>query len=50
MAGEVVTAYRHRNAPDRRVRWLRTTNHHESESCTSQNSFLFFIIGGVLPC
>jgi len=41
------TAYRHRNARSACPR-LTTTNHHEIESCYLANSFLFFIIGGVL--
>src|SRR2546425_260238 len=48
MAGEVVTAYRHRNAPIGVFRWLTTTNHHEIGILYLANSFLFFIIGGVL--
>src|SRR5438093_854123 len=48
MAGEVVTAYRHRNAPIGVFRWLTTTNHHEIGILYIANSFLFFIIGGVL--
>src|SRR2546428_7796897 len=49
MAGEVVTAYRHRNAPIGVFRWLTTTNHHEIGILYLANSFLFFIIGGILP-
>src|SRR6266581_4481660 len=48
MAGEVVTAYRHRNAPIGVFRWLTTTNHHEIGILYLANSFLFFLIGGVL--
>src|SRR5437899_639037 len=48
MAGEVVAAYRHRNAPIGVFRWLTTTNHHEIGILYLANSFLFFIIGGVL--
>ncbi len=48
MAGEVVTAYRHRNPPIGVFRWLTTTNHHEIGILYLANSFLFFIIGGIL--
>jgi len=48
MAGEVVTAYRHRNAPIGIFRWLTTTNHHEIGILYLANSFFFFLIGGVL--
>src|SRR5881296_2646918 len=48
MAGEVVTAYRHRNEPIGVFRWLTTTNHHEIGILYLANSFLFFLIGGVL--
>src|SRR5256712_181168 len=48
MAGEVVTGYRPRNAPVGVVRWLTTTNHHEIGILYLANSFLFFLIGGVL--
>src|SRR6266542_1055629 len=48
MAGEVVTGYRNRNAPVGVVRWLTTTNHHEIGILYLANSFLFFLIGGVL--
>src|SRR2546430_7221943 len=49
MAGEVVTAYRHRNEPIGVFRWLTTTNHHEIGILYLANSFLFFLIGGVPP-
>src|SRR3989454_1134856 len=48
MAGEVVTAYRHRNAPIGVFRWLTTTNHHEIGILYLANSFFFFLIGGIL--
>jgi len=48
MAGEVVTGYRNRNAPVGVVRWLTTTNHHEIGILYLANSFVFFLIGGVL--
>src|SRR5207247_11080058 len=48
MAGEVVTAYRHRNAPIGVFRWLTTTNHHEIGILYLANSFFFFLIAGVL--
>ncbi|HYT16904.1 MAG TPA: cbb3-type cytochrome c oxidase subunit I, partial [Thermoplasmata archaeon] len=48
MAGEVVTGYRQRNAPVGIFRWLTTTNHHEIGILYLANSFLFFLIGGVL--
>src|SRR5438445_320961 len=48
MAGEVVTAYRHRNAPIGIFRWLTTTNHHEIGILYLANSFFFFLIAGVL--
>src|SRR6266540_4603321 len=48
MAGEVVTGYRPRNAPVGVFRWLTTTNHHEIGILYLANSFLFFLIGGVL--
>ena len=48
MAGEVVTGYRPRNAPVGIFRWLTTTNHHEIGILYLANSFLFFLIAGVL--
>ncbi|MCI4371294.1 MAG: cbb3-type cytochrome c oxidase subunit I, partial [Thermoplasmata archaeon] len=48
MAGEVATAHAHRNAPVGIFRWLTTTNHHEIGILYLANSFLFFLIGGVL--
>src|SRR5438552_14574080 len=48
MAGEVVTAYRHRNAPIGVFRWLTTTNHHEIGILYLANSFFFFLTAGVL--
>src|SRR5881396_1736435 len=48
MAGEVVSGYHHRNAPIGVFRWLTTTNHHEIGILYLANSFLFFLIGGVL--
>src|SRR5438445_122425 len=48
MAGEVVTAYRHRNGPIGIFRWLTTTNHHEIGILYLANSFFFFLIAGVL--
>src|SRR5437016_14338385 len=48
MAGEVVTGYHSRNAPVGIFRWLTTTNHHEIGILYLANSFLFFLIGGVL--
>src|SRR5438445_104075 len=48
MAGEVVTGYHSRHAPVGIFRWLTTTNHHEIGILYLANSFLFFLIGGVL--
>src|SRR2546427_2101602 len=48
MAGEVVTAYRHRNGPIGIFRWLTTTNHHEIGILSLANSFFFFLMGGIL--
>src|SRR5205809_804528 len=47
-AGEVVTGYHSRHAPVGIFRWLTTTNHHEIGILYLANSFLFFLIGGVL--
>src|SRR2546429_9122393 len=49
MAGEVVTGYHSRHAPVGIFRWLTTTNHHEIGILYLANSFVFFLIGGVLP-
>ena len=48
MAGEVVAGYHSRHAPVGIFRWLTTTNHHEIGILYLANSFLFFLIGGVL--
>src|SRR5438309_3549854 len=48
MAGEIVTGYHSRHAPVGIFRWLTTTNHHEIGILYLANSFLFFLIGGVL--
>src|SRR6184192_2345442 len=48
MAGEVVTGYHSRTEPIGIFRWLTTTNHHEIGILYLANSFLFFLIGGVL--
>src|SRR5436190_760060 len=48
MAGEVVAGYHSRHAPIGIFRWLTTTNHHEIGILYLANSFLFFLIGGVL--
>src|SRR2546427_11997275 len=48
MAGEVVTAYRHRNAPIGGFRWVTTTNHHEIGILYLAHSFFFFPFCGVL--
>src|SRR5207244_3149145 len=48
MAGEVVTGYHSRHAPVGIFRWLTTTNHHEIGILYLANSFVFFLIGGVL--
>src|SRR5438046_465833 len=47
-AGEVVAGYHSRHAPVGIFRWLTTTNHHEIGILYLANSFLFFLIGGVL--
>src|SRR5437899_12838940 len=48
MAGEVVSGYHHRNAPIGVFRWLTTTNHHEIGILYFANSFLFFLLAGML--
>src|SRR3989442_5571513 len=48
MAGEVVTAYRHRNAPIGVFRWVTTTKHHEIGILYLADSFFLFLIGRVL--
>src|SRR3989454_927936 len=48
MAGEVVSGYHHRNAPIGVFRWLTTTNHHEIGILYLANSFLFFLLAGML--